>query len=67
VIPEVPRESPDFTAHVFAEHGWTDIDFVLSDLKNSVAEDHRADHERADLRAAFALLHSHDPLDDPKR
>jgi hypothetical protein len=49
MVPEVPRSHRDYTVHVFVEHGWTDIDYVLSDLRNSIADDHRAHHEREDL------------------
>ena len=55
--------SPDFTTHVFAEHGWTDIDYVLSDLRNSLTQDHRADHEKAVVAAGFALLRPHSHTD----
>jgi hypothetical protein len=61
MIPDVPDGHPDYTVHVFAEHGWTELDYVLSDLRNSIVDDHRADHARADLGrgSALPLPHSH--------
>ena len=59
MVPETPGEHPSVTAHVFAEHGWSDLTYVLSDLRNSVAADHRSEHERADARTELALLRPH--------
>jgi len=62
VAPMLSNGSPgstDFTLHVFAEHGWSDIDYVLSDLRNSLEQDHRADHERAVIATGSAMLRPH--------
>ena len=59
---DVPHDHPDYTVHVFAEHGWTELDYVLSDLRNSIVDDHRADHERPDLERGFALPRPHTHL-----
>jgi hypothetical protein len=61
MVPDVP-DHPDYTVHVFAEHGWSELDYVLSDLRNSIADDHRADHERDDLGRGFALPRPHTHL-----
>jgi hypothetical protein len=67
MIPETPRDRPDYTVHVFVEHGWSDIDYVLSDLRNAIADDHWADHERVDLGPGPPLPrpHSH-PEERPR-
>jgi hypothetical protein len=59
MAPENPHDHPDYTVHVFVEHGWTEIAYVLSDLRNAVAVDHHADHERADQRPGFTLPRPH--------
>jgi hypothetical protein len=66
MLPEDPRDHLDYTVHVFAEHGWTELDYVLSDLRNSILDDHRADHERADLRPSFVLPRPHRHAAEPE-
>lgn len=63
MAPDTPHDHPGFTAHVFAEHGWTDLDYVLADLRDAVAADHRSEHERAsrDREPALPHPHSHEP------
>jgi len=60
---EIRRDYSDITVHVLAEHGWTDLDYVLSDLRNSIANDHRAEHDRADQEPGSALLRPHTHLE----
>lgn len=64
MVPEVPRDRPDYTVHVFVEHGWTDIDYVLSDLRNAIADDHQAEHERAQRGPGFSLPRPHSHRDE---
>jgi len=67
MVPEVPPDHRDYTVHVFVDHGWTDIDYVLSDLRNAIADDHEADHERVHLRPGFALPRPHSHTDERRR
>jgi hypothetical protein len=64
MAPEISRDHPDYTVHVFVEHGWTEIAYVLSDLRNAIAVDHQADHERVDHRPGFALPRPHSHRDE---
>ncbi|HEY8655210.1 MAG TPA: hypothetical protein VIN34_00555 [Candidatus Limnocylindria bacterium] len=56
---ERPADSRDYTVHVFADHGWTDLEYVLSDLRNSIVDDHRMEHERSEHRSGVVIPHPH--------
>jgi hypothetical protein len=64
MVPEVPRGHPDYTVHVFVEHGWTEIGYVLSDLRNAIAADHEAEHERVHQGPEFTLPRPHSHADE---